>query len=187
MERYQNGLIYKICCLDPEIKDIYVGSTCNFKRRKHQHKSNIICMNNKEYKTYKYEFIRDHGGWENWDMVQIESFPCGTKRELGTRERFWLESLGTTLNKSIPTRNKEEYKEYIKEYRKANQDKLKKKDKVYREANQDKLKEYYKANKEQIFNKRKEKVTCDCGSIVVKHGLSRHKKTAKHQAYIDSL
>ena len=103
MERYQNGLIYKICCLDPEIKDIYVGSTCNFKRRKHEHKSRIVCMNDKQY---KYEFIRDHGGWENWQMVQIESFPCDTKRELETRERFWLESLGATLNKSIPTRNK---------------------------------------------------------------------------------
>ena len=34
MPKYENSVVYKLCCDDPEITDIYVGSTCNFKVRK---------------------------------------------------------------------------------------------------------------------------------------------------------
>ena len=36
---YSKGFIYKLCCLDVNIKDIYVGSSTNFKERKKQHKN----------------------------------------------------------------------------------------------------------------------------------------------------
>ena len=39
--------IYKLCCKNPEITNIYVGSTKNFTRRKHQHKNNCINENAK--------------------------------------------------------------------------------------------------------------------------------------------
>jgi predicted GIY-YIG superfamily endonuclease len=42
---YTKGLIYKICCNDENIKDIYIGSTVDFKRRKGRHKCN--CYNEK--------------------------------------------------------------------------------------------------------------------------------------------
>ena len=34
----------------------------------------------KYYDTSKHKFIRD-GGWKNWEMIEIESFPCKTNRE----------------------------------------------------------------------------------------------------------
>ena len=51
MERYQKGLIYKLCCKDLNIKDIYVGSTCNFARRKCQHKNAVSKVGN-EHSMY---------------------------------------------------------------------------------------------------------------------------------------
>ena len=210
MNRYNKGLIYKLCCLDPEITDIYVGSTCNFKRRKGEHKSRINDKNDAGYNKYSYQFIREHGGWENWDMIEIEKFSCETKRELETRERYWLEYLGATLNKFIPTRTDKEWQEANKErlkvmhrkwyednietvrekgkiYREANKERKKEVNKNYRESNKEKIskkqKEYREANKERLS----EKITCECGSIVCKGGLNRHKKTKKHQDYINSL
>ena len=68
---YNNIIIYKLCCKDPLITDIYIGSTTNFTKRKAAHKSNCNNENCKEYKFYVYEFIRDNGNWTNWDMIEI--------------------------------------------------------------------------------------------------------------------
>ena len=113
--RYNNGLIYKIVCKDPSIKEIYVGSCCNFTRRKCEHKSICNNPNTKAYNHYKYQFIRDNGGWNNWDMIEIKKYPCETKRELELEERNNLELLGGSLNKSIPTRSQPEYQQTNKE------------------------------------------------------------------------
>ena len=40
---YSQTIIYKICCKDPNITDIYIGHTSNFIQRKHNHKTN--CCN----------------------------------------------------------------------------------------------------------------------------------------------
>ena len=57
---YSNTVIYKIVCKDLNIKDLYVGSTTDFIRRKSMHKFNC----NKNACNYKiYEIIRKNGGW----------------------------------------------------------------------------------------------------------------------------
>ena len=110
--RYQNGCIYKLCCRDTAITDIYVGSTCNFRKRKADHKYSCNNENRKAYNYNVYQFIRDHGGWDNWEMIEIKKVNCETKRELEKEERAVLEQLGGTLNKYVPTRSPEEhYKE----------------------------------------------------------------------------
>jgi hypothetical protein len=43
---------------------------------------------------------------------------------------------------------------------------------------------YYEAHKEKIAEKMKETITCECGSVVVKHTLQRHLRSVKHQDYI---
>ena len=48
MPKYENAVVYKLCCDDPEITDIYVGSTCNFKVRKWKHKSNCTNENSND-------------------------------------------------------------------------------------------------------------------------------------------
>jgi hypothetical protein len=39
MVNYANSVVYRIMSLNPEKDDIYVGSACAFRKRKHEHKS----------------------------------------------------------------------------------------------------------------------------------------------------
>ena len=41
MTDYSNGIVYKLCCNDPAITDIYVGSTLNMKSRKYEHITSV--------------------------------------------------------------------------------------------------------------------------------------------------
>ena len=59
---YSHTIIYKICCKDISINDIYVGHTTNFIQRKTQHKTSCYNINGKKYKQYVYEIIRNNGG-----------------------------------------------------------------------------------------------------------------------------
>ena len=120
---YNNAVIYKIVCNDLTITDSYVGSTTNFIKRKYQH--NDACKT-KNLKIY--QFIREHGGWNNWSMVLVEEFPTTSRLLLGQRERYWFEILGSTLNYNIPARSD-------KEYRDDNKDKIVEYQKLYRDQN----------------------------------------------------
>ena len=71
---YSKTIIYRIVCKNPEVKDCYVGSTTDFKSRKRMHKK---CCNYETIKGYNikvYQFIREHNGWENWEMLEIEKY-----------------------------------------------------------------------------------------------------------------
>jgi hypothetical protein len=109
MVDYSDSLIYKICCKDPLITDIYVGSTRNKHRRNQDHKYNCCNENSKKYNYYVYQFIRQNAGWDNWNMIVVEEYSCENKNQLQMRERYWIENLQSTLNKVIPTRTKKEY------------------------------------------------------------------------------
>ena len=54
---YTNTIIYKLCCNDPSISEIYIGHTTNFTQRKNSHKS--CCTNN--FDTKVYNFIKNNG------------------------------------------------------------------------------------------------------------------------------
>jgi len=153
---YSKGLIYKIVCLDPEITDCYVGSTLNFKQRKAHHKNKCNNPNDKSYNYNVYKFIREHGGWENFQMLQIEEYPCNTKHELALQERFHFENLKATLNSCVPSRPKSEFNVA-----------------------------YYQKNRAKITEWKKQKHTCECGSSFTNVGKSRHLKTKTHQAYLN--
>ena len=95
---YSNVVICKLSCKDKSITDKYIGSTTNFTKRKYQHKQACIQPTNKFYDTSKYKFIRDNGGWENWEIIEIENFPCKTNRELTKREEELRCNVGAELN-----------------------------------------------------------------------------------------
>jgi len=101
---YSKTIIYKIVCEDLAVKDVYIGSTTNYTKRKWNHK--CYC-NSKSYK-YKdrliYKVINDNGGWENWEMIEIEKYPCVDGNESTKRERHYYELLNATMNKCIPNR-----------------------------------------------------------------------------------
>jgi hypothetical protein len=94
--------IYKLVCKDISIKELYIGSTTHFIKRKYNHKSSCCNVNHKNYNFYVYRFIRDNGGWENWHMIEVEKYVAIDKHDAHRREREVMESLNATLNKSTP-------------------------------------------------------------------------------------
>jgi hypothetical protein len=87
------------------------------------------------------------------------------------RKQYWLE-------------NKEQLKEKNKEYRQDHKEQIKEKQKEYRQDHKEQIlehkKHYYQQNKEQIKTQHKEKITCECGCIIARGDISKHKKTMKH-------
>ena len=178
---YSNSSIYKIVCKDPSITDCYVGSTTNLIKRRASHKFDCNNEKDKRYNFYVYQFIREHGGFDNFQIIEIEKFnDCEDKESLLRRERYYLEKLGATLNKVRPTRTQ-------KEYYKDNKELFKEKHKDYYEANKELIKEKHKDYYEQNKEKLKKKMTCECGSIIVKNTKQRHYRSIKHQNYLNNL
>jgi len=181
MPDYSKCLIYKLCCKNLYIKDFYIGSTCNFRKRKHQHKFDC---GNKNIKVYK--FIRDTGGWENWDMILVEEYPCENKLQKEKRERYWIDELKPNLNTYLPVRVKVNFKSHIpgvteEEFYKLNQEYKKKQQDIKRKNNSEKLKEKEEKQKEKS-EKLKEKITCECGCVINRASMYSHiKDSVKHK------
>ena len=179
MVNYSQSIIYKICCNNLEIKDIYIGSTTNFRLRKCQHKSSCNNEKSKEYNKRVHQFIRDNGGWSNFDMVQIQQYNATDKNSLHARERYWIEQLKPSLNCCIPTRTK-------KEYCGDNRDTISAYKKQYNKDNRETI----SAQKKQHYQQNKEIRTCVCGSKY-NYGKSndrnRHFRSNKHTEYVKKI
>ena len=180
MPDYANTVIYKIVCKDVNIKQSYGGHTTNIIKRRQQHKSVCNNQNNRAYNYYVYNFIRDTGGWDNWEVLWCYDCPCETKREAALEEKNFIELNNCELNSRKSILTKEEKKEYDKDYYKNNKEHIK----DYYENNKQKIaewdKEYRKNNKEKIAERDSQKITCDCGCSITRCNLPRHKKSPKH-------
>jgi len=176
---YNNTLIYKLCHKeDYDNANIYIGSTTNFTKRKNQYKLSCLDENAKEYHQKKYQCIRDNGGWDNCNMIEIEKYPFNDKREAAAKEEYWrtyfavLNSIKCYSSsdhkkeknagkcKKYCENNKVKIAEYLKEYCDNNKGKIAITNKNYCENNKGKiakyLKEYRDNNKERINQKRRE-------------------------------
>lgn len=168
------GYIYKLCIKDGSVSDIYIGSTTNPKVRKYDHKKHSKNINGKQYNYYVYQFIREHGTFDNWDMIILEKLENIDKHELRKKERYYIEQLKPTLNQVIPMNyingDKWNQKEYFSKYYEIKKDKFMKHNH-----------EYYDKNKEKILEHQKEytqqRVTCPiCKEEYNKSSMTRHIK-----------
>jgi len=148
------GIIYIIKCKDPKIEKCYIGSTTNLKSRIRQHRHSCNNIKDKEYNKNLYKFIRQNKGYYNFyfEILQDE-IEFNDRKEMNIIERFHIEDIGIelTLNKCIPTRQKNEYQKTEK-----HKDIHKKANKKYRENNIKKHKIYIEKNKEKIANYKKQ-------------------------------
>ena len=170
MSEYANTIIYMISCKDSDVNHIYVGHTIDFMYRYEQHKRSCE-DNNVQYKLY--QIMRQYGGWDNWNMVIIEKYPCNNKEEACKQERFWFDKLKADLNTTRPYLSAEEKSKYKKEYHKK-----------YRELNKESILEQRKIYKqtESAKNRRNSKFTCEvCGGKYSRKHKAGHEKTKKHQ------
>ena len=155
MPNYNNGIIYKICCRDPTIKDEYVGSTTNLRQRRSHHRYFVNNPDKSSMQDNLYSFIREHGGWDNWQLVQLEEYACETKTQLLMKEREWFEKCNSTLNACKPGNHvrhpdknsyqraiRQENPERYNEQRRGNYKPEQKRD-------------YYQRNREEILRKAK--------------------------------
>ena len=207
MSAYSKTSFYKLECKDSEVTEIYVGSTTNFFKRKSHHKGRCINKDGKmEWNYPVYRFMRLHGGWENWNMLEIDEVDCRSKRHKNQIEAKYIRELGATLNYEIPQdidnglgkkewdkqyheKNREKITEKKKEYHEKNREKIAEKKKVYHEKNREKIleknKQYHEKNREKIAERKKKKVKCPCGSEIRKNDLARHKRSQKHQDWVN--
>jgi len=159
------GYIYKISCKDPKIKDYYIGSTNNYKRRKQQH---IYCSKNVfDNHNNLYDYIRNNGTINNFQFDILLKVSVNEKKDLLEIEKQFIKSSKNLLNKCIPNRTQKEYyidnQEIIKEKRLVN----------------------YNKNKAKIlFKKSSIMVTCTCGITLTKNHIHRHYKSKKHLNYL---
>ena len=149
MPDYSKGCIYMIKKQDDFNNDnVYIGSCCNFIRRKCGHKSTCYNPNHPHYNSKVYQYIRDNGGWNSWCMTKIIDYPCNNKSELNIMERKYIDEYKSKLNCNIPTRTS-------KEYCIDNKDKIAEKHKQYYYDNHDEIleqqKQYYYENKDKIL------------------------------------
>jgi hypothetical protein len=173
---YSQTIIYKLCCKDPSINEIYIGHTTNFIQRKNNHKICCNDPNNQNYNRYVYKFIRENGGWENWSIIQIEQHKCKNKREAESVEQYCIEKYKAKLNSNKPYAMcseqpqlykkiwYEEKKDYIlqkaKEHYQENKEQKIEYQKQYAEENKEQIKsyqeEYREKNKEKLSEQKKE-------------------------------
>jgi len=90
--------IYKIS--HPNYKELYVGQTIDFDSRRDNHFFKSRTANQKVY-----QFIKDHGDWDEWKMERIKEYPDATPDELDRLERYWWRRLGAKLNTTTPGTN----------------------------------------------------------------------------------
>ena len=96
MPDYHKGCIYKIKHqLDYNDENIYIGSTCNFIRRRCMHKSDCCNPDSKSYNLKLYQYIRENGGWKNFEVLILEECAIEKLIEL---EQSYMDFLKPTLN-----------------------------------------------------------------------------------------
>ena len=172
---YSKTHFYKIVCKDTDITDCYIGHTTDFSKRKSQHKRMTTNENDRHYNIHLYQFIRENGGWDNWDMINIETRNCKDSLEAKTVEREFTETLKATLNKVKPIETQEEKTVRKKQWAEDNAERVKENNrkyylehkeehnaygKQYREDHREEIKEWkkkhYEENKDEILARQKE-------------------------------
>jgi hypothetical protein len=102
---------------------------------------------------------------------------CFNKKEANRAEGLFIRELPTCVNICKNYANRAEY-------RKANKDIILAKAKVYHQENKDiilaRKKERYDENRDTLIAHKKEKVTCECGAVVNRSGMSLHRNAWKH-------
>jgi len=138
---YSKTIIYKLVHKeDYDNVNTYIVSTTYFRKSKSDHKSNCCNEKQKAHTDKKYQYIREHGGWDNWNMIEVQKFPCNDKREAEAREEYWRCHFNAQLN------SKKAYTTYVERLEQKKQ---------YYGQNKDKFREYYEIHKDKILEQRK--------------------------------
>jgi hypothetical protein len=159
-----NYIMYKIYPKNKELSLCYIGHTTNFVERMKHHKFQAVNESGNKSHQKHYVSIRQNGGWDEWEMVEIEEFNGKTRLEARIREQELIEENHAnlnTLNAYITEEKRKAIKKAITEkYRENNKELLKEQTKQYKEDHKEiiaeQMKKYRAENKEKIREKTKE-------------------------------
>ena len=156
MPDYKNGKIY--CIRSHQTPDIYIGSTVQkLNKRIGSHREKYKKWLNKiHHYTTSFELVK----YDDCYIELLEDYSCENKEQLHKKEGQYIREMDC-VNKRVEGRTKKEYQQ----------------------ENKEKLAKYIRQYQQTIG---KEKITCECGNIVTKNSLSRHKKTIKHQKFLNN-
>jgi len=213
MPDYSKGKIYIIRSYQTD--KVYIGSTTQtLAQRLGKHRRALKLYNKGEKSGYitSCEILQ----YDDHYIELIKNFPCDCREELQKKEGKYIRKYkkkGRCVNRCIAGRTKKQYNddnkniikakakqyrekhkekhnEMKKQYHKKNKEKIKEWSKQFRTVNQEKIKKekakYYEKNKTKINEQKKVKVTCECGGVVRKSDLARHRKTKKHLKQLES-
>ena len=159
------GFIYRIYCLDADVKECYIGSCWEIKKRMRVHKCNCTNKNSPKYNFKVYTFIRENGGWQNFDyeyfMVNVID---KTHLQMKEQKRMDIE-INPILNSQRAYTNNLQYN---KEYR------------INNKASINQYSKQYRIDNIETINK---KYNCPCGGTYTRNHKARHLKSIKHQCY----
>ena len=159
MPNYSKTQIYKIVCNNPNIDSFYIGSTTNWAKRKNSHKNRCNDVNDKKHNLQIYQIMRENGGFENFNMILVEDYPCENRRQAEQREQYWKDLLTPDMNTINAYLTEEQKKEYSRNF----------------------MKEYRIKKKEHVKEYKQRKFTCDCCKIeLCLNHKSRHEKSKTH-------
>ena len=165
MPDYRKAKIYKL--LNSVDAYVYVGSTTTpLSHRMGKHRSDCKCNAIKQ--KYKLYVHMTKIGVDSFYIELLENYPCSNKEELTAREGQLIREMGT-LNKKIEGRTEKEYY----------QDNI--------EKEREKGRNNYKKQQTHILEYIKQRCTCECGTDVNIHHISRHRETVKHKQLMEQL
>jgi hypothetical protein len=159
-----NYIMYKIYPKNKELELCYIGHTTNFVERMKRHKFQAVNENGNQSHQKHYVAIRQNGGWDEWEMAEIEEFNGKTRLEARMREQELIEECNAnlnTLNAYITEEKRKAIKKAITEkYREENKELIRQQEKKYKaehkEIISEQMKKYREENKEKIYEKTKE-------------------------------
>jgi hypothetical protein len=132
----------------------YVGSTSNMNSRKSSHKYKCGTEHNKNYNLDIYKYIRDHGGFDNFQMIPIRKLEnVKNKTDLLIAERLEMENFTGLKNMRDSYTTKEESLEKNREWQKTIPEKHLAKIRQWRQNNPEKFVKILKNGEKQIKKK----------------------------------
>ena len=142
-----NYTFYRIYSKNPDVTECYIGSTKDFHKRKINHKSTCNNINSDHYNTKIYEYMRNNGGFEEFEIEIIDIIKFSKSDRLW-HERKLIEMYRPTLNiiKPIITNieKEQDLKKCMSQYSQTHKLKIKEQQKQYYKNNLTKKNEYNK-------------------------------------------
>ena len=86
MKERMETYLYVISCKNPKVKERYIGYTTDWEKCLEYRSEAYDTGSNA--KSMLYTFVREHGGWDNWDIIIIGTYQ--------TRDEALIAKLGLT-------------------------------------------------------------------------------------------